>query len=261
MDKDLKLEEKLKKIRELLKNSKAAYALTGAGISTESGIQDFRSPKSGLWQKASPEEVSSIRAFEEKPAMFYQFWYERYKTLKKASPNITHYFLAELEKKGLIKGIITQNIDSLHQRASSIKVLECHGSFKYGYCYRCKKKYLMKDVFEKYEKTGDFTCEECKSPIKPNVVLFGEALTDDFQEAWEKIGKECDLLFVLGTSLLVYPVADLVSIAKAKKAKLIIINRDLTPYDDDADVVIHNELHKVISKLDTLVFQERAVKH
>jgi len=119
----------------------------------------------------------------------------------------------------------------------------------------------MKDVFEKYEKTGDFTCEECKSPIKPNVVLFGEALTDDFQEAWEKIGKECDLLLVLGTSLLVYPVADLVSIAKAKKAKLIIINRDLTPYDDDADVVIHNELHKVISKLDTLVFQERAVKH
>jgi len=257
MSEDLKPDEKLKKIKELLKNSEAAYALTGAGISTESGIADFRSPKSGLWQKVNPEEVSSIRAFEENPAVFYQFWYERYKTLRSASPNITHYFLAKLEKKGLIKGIITQNIDSLHQKASSNKVLECHGSFKYGHCYRCKKKYLMKDVFKRYGKTGDFTCEDCKAPIKPDVVLFGEGLTSDFGEAWQKIEKECDLLFVLGTSLLVYPVADLASIAKGRGAKLIIINRGPTPYDDDADVVIHNELHEVISRLETLVFSRR----
>jgi len=115
----------------------------------------------------------------------------------------------------------------------------------------------MKDVFKRYGKTGDFTCEDCKAPIKPDVVLFGEGLTSDFGEAWQKIEKECDLLFVLGTSLLVYPVADLASIAKGRGAKLIIINRGPTPYDDDADVVIHNELHEVISRLETLVFSRR----
>ncbi len=232
----------------MLQQARYAVALTGAGVSTDSGIPDFRSPTTGLWAQYNPMEVASIEGFRTNPVRFYEFWRQRFAKLANAQPNITHRVLAELEARGYLKCIITQNIDDLHRKAGSKRVFEVHGNYTRGLCIGCKRTYTIQEIFKKVERHHVPLCDECNNLLKPDVVLFGELLTPDFDKALEEI-ERCDFLFVLGTSLEVYPVADLVPQAKLRGAQVVIINRDRTPFDPIADLVIRSELKPVMTEL------------
>ncbi len=236
----------------MLREARYAIALTGAGVSTDSGIPDFRSPHTGLWAQYNPMEVASIGGFRSNPVRFYEFWRQRFAKLADAQPNITHQTLAELEARGYVKCVITQNIDSLHQKAGSKRVLEVHGTYTRGVCLGCKKTYSIQEIFKKVERHRVPLCDDCNNLLKPDVVLFGELLTPDFDQALDEI-ERCDLLFVLGTSLEVYPIAGLVPHAKRRGAQLAIVNRDATPFDRIADIVIQSELRPVMAELHRLL--------
>jgi len=224
---------------ELLRGAKRAWALTGAGVSTASGIPDFRGPQ-GLWRKYNPEEVSTIEGFHRNPQAFYAFWLWRFHNMAQAKPNPVHKLLAALEEKGILQGIITQNIDGLHQRAGSKRVLEVHGHARSGTCLSCGENYPLEWLVAEVEKTGLARCP-CGGLVKPDVVLFGEPLTPAFEEAQEEVAR-ADLLFVLGTSLSVWPVAGLVPLALSHGARLIIANGEPTPYDPYCDVLLRGDL-------------------
>ena len=232
----------------MLQEAQYAVALTGAGVSTDSGIPDFRSPTSGLWAQYNPMEVASLGGFRSNPQRFYEFWRQRFARLADAQPNITHRVLAELEARGYLKCVITQNIDDLHRRAGSQRVLEVHGNYMRGLCLGCKRTYTIQEIFEKVERHRVPLCDDCKNLLKPDVVLFGELLTPDFDQALDEIAQS-DLLIVLGTSLEVYPVAGLVPHAKSLGARLVIINRNETPFDSIADLVIRSELQPAMLQL------------
>lgn len=222
-----------------LSAARAAWALTGAGVSTASGIPDFRSP-GGLWELADPDDVSSVEGFRQDPRAFYSFWMWRFRHMENAQPNAVHTLLAGMESRGLLRGVITQNIDGLHQRAGSHAVFEVHGHVRSGTCLLCGGAYPMAEIIHQTEALGLAHCP-CGGLIKPDVVLFGESLRPDFALAWEASAR-ADVLFVLGTSLTVWPVAGLVPRLSALGATLIIANRDPTPYDDRADVVLRGDL-------------------
>lgn len=232
----------------MLQEAQYAVALTGAGVSTDSGIPDFRSPTSGLWAQYNPMEVASLGGLRSNPARFYEFWRRRFAKLADALPNTTHTMLAELEAHGYLKSVITQNIDDLHRRSGSKRVLEVHGNYTRGLCLGCKKPYTIQEIFAKFERHRVPLCDDCKNLLKPDVVLFGELLTPDFDRALDEI-ERCDLLLVLGTSLEVYPVAALVPQAKRHGAQIAIMNRDKTPFDSIADLVIQSELQPVMLQL------------
>ncbi len=241
------MRESLERLVQMLRHARYGVALTGAGVSTESGIPDFRSP-TGLWAQYNPIEVASIEGFRSNPARFYQFWRQRFAHLANAQPNITHTALAELEARGYLKCVITQNIDDLHRRAGSKRVLEVHGNYTRGLCLECQKTYTIQEIFERVERQGIPVCDTCQGLLKPDVVLFGELLTPDFDSALDEI-ERCDFLFVLGTSLEVYPVAGLVPQAKRRGAQIAIVNREGTPFDALADLVIASELGPVMTEL------------
>lgn len=240
----------------MLREAQYAVALTGAGVSTDSGIPDFRSPTTGLWAQYNPMEVASIGGFRSNPARFYEFWRQRFAALADAQPNITHRVLAELEARGSLKSVITQNIDDLHRKAGSKRVLEVHGNYTRGLCIGCKKVYTIHEIFQKVARHRVPLCDECNSLLKPDVVLFGELLTPDFDQALDEIAR-CDLVLVLGTSLEVYPVAGLVPQAKQHGARIALINRDRTPFDPIADLVIHEELQPAMTELYRIFFGAR----
>ena len=246
------MREFTERLAQMLREAQYSVALTGAGVSTESGIPDFRSPTSGLWFQYNPMEVASIGGFRSNPERFYEFWGQRFATLAHAQPNITHRVLAELEARGYLKCVITQNIDDLHRRAGSRRVLEVHGNYTRGLCIGCKKTYTIQEIFEKVKRDGVPLCEECKNLLKPDVVLFGELLTADFDSALDEI-ERCDFLFVLGTSLEVYPVAGLVPHAKRRGARIAIVNREHTPFEPIADLIIESELGPVMTELRQLL--------
>ncbi len=223
----------------LFREAQAAWALTGAGVSTGSGIPDFRGPQ-GLWRTHDPEEVSSITGFHHNPQAFYAFWLWRFQRMREAQPNPVHKLLAALEARGLLRGVITQNIDGLHQKAGSRWVLEVHGHVRSATCVSCGKPYSMEWLAGEVERTGVARCP-CGGLVKPDVVLFGEPLTPAFAEAQRALS-EADLLFVLGTSLTVWPVAGLVPYAVSHGARLIIANAEPTPYDHHSDVLLHGDL-------------------
>jgi NAD-dependent deacetylase len=243
------LEQRIEELIDFLKCSDHTLALTGAGVSTESGIPDFRSENSGLWQVVNPMEVASYSNFKRKPRKFYDFWKKRFSSLSEAEPNITHRVLTHLEKKGLLKSVITQNIDNLHQKAGTKNVFECHGNYKRGYCIDCNREFSIQTILRQaIEKDAPY-CSRCGGLLKPDVVLFGEGLPEDFQRSIQEV-RRADLLICLGTSLTVYPVADLVPEAKRNRAKIAIINRDSTPWDSIADLTIHEDLGCVMEILE-----------
>ncbi|MCL6641783.1 MAG: NAD-dependent protein deacylase [Candidatus Bipolaricaulota bacterium] len=242
------MRESVERLAQMLQEAHYAVALTGAGVSTDSGIPDFRSPTSGLWAQYNPMEVASLGGFRSNPARFYEFWRQRFAKLADAQPNITHRALAELEARGYLKCVITQNIDDLHRRAGSRRVLEVHGNYMRGLCLGCQRPYTIQEIFEKVERHRVPLCDDCNNLLKPDVVLFGELLTPDFDQALDEIAQS-DLLVVLGSSLEVYPVAGLVPHAKSLGARLVIINRDETPYDRIAHLVIRSELQPVMTEL------------
>ncbi|MBN1899236.1 MAG: NAD-dependent protein deacylase [Spirochaetes bacterium] len=228
-----------------LKQCKYGVALTGAGHSTESGIPDFRSPD-GLYSQIS-EDVFSIDLFMIKPEIFYAFSKTFLLSILQKNPNQAHVFLADLERRGFLKCIITQNIDGLHQKAGSKRVLQIHGQIQTSHCLGCHKEfdieYIKDELLEKNQ--NPVRCNLCSGIVKPDITFFGESLPPDYQKASEEI-KKADLLLICGTSLTVYPAALLPRLCSGD---IIIINRDPTPMDDEAKIVIHGSLTETFKML------------
>ena len=231
-------------LQKLIDKAQKIVFFGGAGVSTESGIKDFRS-KDGLYNQKydyPPEVYLSRSFFNEHPELFFKFYKDKLNCLN-AEPNICHKYLVKLENEGKLKAIITQNIDGLHEKAGSKKVLLLHGTIYKNYCMKCHKSYEAKDIFEK---EGIPRCS-CGGIIKPDVVLYEENLDEDVvRKAIEAI-EDCDLLIVAGTSLLVYPAASFINYYRGDQ--LVIINKDVTPYDRKANLVINDKLGNVFSKL------------
>ena len=238
------MDDKIAELKELVQKSRKIVFFGGAGVSTESGIPDFRS-KDGLYNMKydyPPEEILSRTFFDRMPEEFYKFYRDKLNSLK-YEPNITHFKLAELERQGKLRAIVTQNIDGLHQKAGSKKVLELHGSVLRNYCMKCGKFHSAQKVFGS---RGIPRCE-CGGVIKPDVVLYEESLDNRVIEQSINAISQADMLIVAGTSLTVYPASGLINYFRGEH--LVLINRDATPYDGKADLVIKLSLGKVFSAL------------
>jgi NAD-dependent deacetylase len=233
----------------LIVNSKHAVALTGAGISTPSGIPDFRSPGSGLWEKVNPLLVASSFSFRLQPQAFYEWARPLARRLLAAEPNPAHRALAGLEEIGLLKAIITQNIDDLHQKAGSRRVLELHGNMRQATCLKCRKVVAMQGMMEQFIEGGEVPNCSCGGLLKPNVVLIGEQLPRwVLLEAWGE-AERCDLMLVVGSSLEIVPAAEIPFVAGRHGAKAIVVNYQPTPLDSQADVVIHEDVAEVLPQI------------
>jgi len=231
----------------LIRQSQMTVALTGAGISTPSGIPDFRSPGAGLWEEADPMEVASIIGFRRNPQSFYRWIRPLARTMIGAQPNAAHLALAELEAGGRLAAVITQNIDLLHSRAGSRQVLEIHGHIREATCLNCRGVQPAAPVFQRFLEDGRTPhCPECGGVLKPNVVLFGEELPAALLIEAQRLARQCDLMLVAGSSLEVAPAGDLPGLALAAGARLIIVNREPTPYDAEAEVVIHADVAEAL---------------
>jgi len=235
----------IKLLSDLLKNAKHTVVYTGAGMSTESGLPDFRSAKTGLWEKEDPTRIASTEALNENVEQFFQFYRKRVLGVKDCQPHNGHNILAEWEEKGLIKSIITQNVDGFHTTAGSKKIMELHGTLQRVHCQSCGKEYGN----AKYE-SEEFYCE-CGGKLRPSVVLFGEGLPEEvFMQAVEE-SEKADLFIVLGSSLTVTPANQFPLIAKENGAKLVIINMESTQFDAYADIVInHKKIGRILNEID-----------
>lgn len=215
---------------------------SGAGLSTESGLQDFRS-KDGIWAHVDPAEMASVGVLERRYDEFLEFYKARLYVPESVKPNVGHNLVAEWEKKGWVKGVITQNVDCLHQRAGSVKVAELHGSLEPVRCHKCGKKGDTQDFLD------GKPCKYCGGHLRPSVVLFGEMLPDEPMMYADEWSADCKLFIVLGSSLVVSPANFFPRKAKSAGAKLAIINRDGTPLDHIADLVAHEGIGQYLSKV------------
>lgn len=245
----MSLEEKIKQGAELIHQSRRMAAFTGAGHSTPSGIPDFRSPHSGLWEKHNPMLVASIWAFRLNPHSFYDWIRPMVDTMTNAEPNPAHKALAELEKLGYLQVIITQNIDDLHQRAGSQHVLELHGHLRQATCVRCYKKVAVDSAVENLIRSGQIPRCECGGVMKPDVILFGEQLPIRVLNQATQEARNCDLMLVAGSSLEVMPAADIPFLAVDSGARAIMVNLEPTAFDSRADVVIHGDVAEILPRL------------
>ncbi len=233
----------LEKAREILSKSTHTVFFTGAGISTPSGIPDFRSPGSGLWEKYDPFEVASLSAFQQRPDRFFDWIKPLYIQSKDAQPNAAHCAIAAAEKQNKVRNVITQNIDGLHQKAGSNNVIELHGSVRTATCHFCQKQYDGEHLLEIYIKDQTLpTCPDCNQVIKPDVILYEEMLPIIAWNQAEAEMKEATAIVVAGSSLETYPANSLPKIGEAHGAALIIITLTSTPLDSLADVVIHADV-------------------
>ncbi len=241
----------------LIKSSRRAVVFTGAGISTPSGIPDFRSPNSGLWERYDPFEVASLSAFRQHPEKFYAWISPLAAAAKAAQPNLAHTCLAEMEKAGKFEAVITQNIDGLHQKAGTSKVIELHGSARTATCQACGKHYKNDWLFEDLLEKGIYPrCADCGGILKPDVVLFEEMLPVDAWSEAQQLCENTDLVLVVGSALEVYPANSLPETALRHGAKLIINTITNTHMDRLADVVIHADLIQAIPQICRLVLRK-----
>jgi NAD-dependent deacetylase len=231
---------------ELLRRSAYTVALTGAGISTPSGIPDFRSPQSGLWSRSDPLEVASLWAFHERPEDFYAWIRPLFRTVITAQPNTAHRVLAEMEARRCLSAIITQNIDSLHQRAGNQRVLELHGHIRTASCLACRAVFSSESLWPQLLAGAPPRCPDCGAVLKPDVILFGEPLPYEVLSAAQHEALACEVMLVIGTSLEVMPAADLPQLAHRRGARLIMINRTPTALDDQADFIIHDDVSRAL---------------
>jgi NAD-dependent deacetylase len=222
------------RLAELILDGQPCVVLTGAGVSTESGIPDFRST-TGIWARYDPMEYATIQAFRRDPAKVWDFYAKRLDVLKAAAPNAAHRALAELERRGLVEAVITQNVDRLHQQAGSRELVEVHGSVRTSSCLACGHRESFERVLELLPVPG---CERCGEVLKPDVVMFGELLPEAELERAFELARGAALLLVVGSSLEVYPVAEIPEEALASGARLAIVNKGSTPYDSRADLQI-----------------------
>ncbi len=243
-------QQALEKLVNHMSAAKEVYVLTGAGMSTESGIPDFRS-KNGLWQKVDPTKYSTREVLMGAPEKFFQYGFERFKMLMDKEPNPGHYALADLERNGIIKGVLTQNIDRLHQKAGSKQVFEVHGSTETCHCLGCHQEYPFNELIRQLDKEQKKVpkCTQCGGMLRPDIVLFGDPLPETFFNIATVLKQRCDFLLVVGTSLQVYPVAGLAELG----IPLGIINYDATPFDSLAEVVIHGSCGETLTQLRDLL--------
>jgi NAD-dependent deacetylase len=240
------MDKRISQVADLLRAARYAVALTGAGVSTASGIPDFRSPGSGLWEQVDPYEVASLDGFRRRPAAYFAWVRPMARLIRDAQPNPAHLALAELERRSLLKAIITQNIDGLHQTAGSQVVLELHGSHREATCLKCLQILPASRYMQQVIETGEVPHCECGGVLKPNTVLFGEMLpVGTFHRAEQAVGR-CDLMLVAGTSLEVAPASNLPELALRHGAGLVIVNRQRTALDSRAAVVIHDDVTRVL---------------
>jgi NAD-dependent deacetylase len=238
-----------KAIAEDILKSQHVVAFTGAGISSESGIPTYRGA-GGLWSTYDPDRYANIHYFREDPSYYWSFFRDvRYPMLHTVVPNKAHLALAEMEQMGHMQTVITQNIDGLHQEAGTTSVIELHGTTRIITCTNCAEEYPMEVVFSRLDEEIPPLCQECRGILRPAVIFFGEPLNPDvITRAYEEVDC-CDFLLVVGSSLVVYPAADLPVTAKQHGAGLAIINKDPTPMDQLADYVIHEEAGKVLPQI------------
>jgi NAD-dependent deacetylase len=242
------------RLAELIRDAGSVVALTGAGISVPSGIPDFRTPGTGLWTNVDPMEVAHIDVFRRDPERFWHFYGDRFQTLEHKRPNAAHDALARLERVGLLDAVITQNIDRLHARAGTRELVEVHGTIDHSSCLVCGARYPLDDVRARQlaDAAGIPRCD-CGHPLKPDVVLFGEYLPAEALNRAETLAASADLMLCIGSSLEVYPVAQLPAVTLAAGGEVAIITQGRTPFDDRAAVrcggdVVH-ELQAVVLAL------------
>jgi len=238
----------MKEITDLLASSNHTIIYTGAGMSTQSGLPDFRSKSRGLWEKFNPEELANVKALNNNQEEFTDFYRHRLSEVTQYQPHKGHKILATWENEGLIKGIITQNVDGFHHDAGSKNVMELHGTFRKFHCQECQNDHSREAYLE-----GDVTCHSCGGIIRPGIVLFGESLPQDvFLRASQETLK-ADLFIVLGSSLSVTPANMFPLEARENGAKLVIINREPTQFDMYADYVVQDRnIKEVLIEMDQL---------
>jgi NAD-dependent deacetylase len=236
--------ERTAQLAELIEAAGSVVALTGAGISVPSGIPDFRTPRSGLWENVDPMVLAHIDAFHSDPARFWRFYGERFASLRDKQPNRAHHALVWLEEHGLLDGVITQNIDMLHRQAGTAELIEMHGSIATCSCLSCKGGITLEEVRLRIEVELDSVprCEHCGSPLKPDVVLFGEMLDRRALERARSLCEEADVLLCIGSSLEVHPVAGLPHLTLARGSAVAILTQGPTPLDSVAAVRLHGDV-------------------
>jgi NAD-dependent deacetylase len=237
------------RLAELLGQSRSAVALTGAGVSVPSGIPDFRTPETGLWAKVDPMEVAHIDVFERDPERFWSYYRPRFEALGDKEPNRAHAALAELERRGLIEGVVTQNIDRLHRAAGSENVIEVHGSIETSSCRTCAASFELEEMDGLFDERGVAVCSVCRGAVKPDVVLFGELLPESAMARATELAERADLILCVGSSLAVYPVAGLPQITLGRGGKLAIVTKGETPYDGEAEIKLEGEVDEELDAL------------
>jgi NAD-dependent deacetylase len=242
-------ERAVERLAELLRESLRTVVLTGAGVSVPSGIPDFRTPGTGLWENVDPMEVAHISVFERDPARFWSYYRPRFQSLGDKRPNRAHEALAELERRGLIEGVITQNIDRLHRAAGSRDVVEVHGSIETSSCTACGDVYGIARVEELFDQDGVARCAGCGGPVKPDVVLFGEMLPLAAIERAQRMALEAELMLCVGSSLEVFPVAELPRLTLDGGGRLAIVTKGPTPYDERAELKLGGEVDEELTAL------------
>jgi NAD-dependent deacetylase len=242
------MDEPIRALAALVRERQPCVVLTGAGISTESGIPDFRSP-TGIWAEYDPMEYATIDAFRRDPVKVWEFYALRFEMLTRAEPNAGHVALAELERRGLVQAVVTQNIDGLHERAGSRDVVEVHGSIRTASCLDCGQKLSLDRVVAALRAAPAPPCPRCGAIVKPDVVMFGELLPGDAIERATELAQRAGLLLVVGSALEVYPVAGLPDETVAAGGALAIVNRGSTPFDRLASIRIEGGAGETLSAL------------
>jgi NAD-dependent deacetylase len=244
--------QSIARLAELVRRAGSVVALTGAGISVPSGIPDFRSPQTGLWESVDPMQVAHIDAFRNEPARFWRFYGARFAALKDKLPNAAHRALVELERRGMLDAVITQNIDLLHRKAGTQDLVEVHGSIASCSCPDCGDSISLQDTLARLhgEPDGVPRCEHCRGPLKPDVVLFGELLGEDALERARSLCERAELLICIGSSLEVHPVAGLPLLTLEAGGAVALITQGPTPLDDVASVRLSGD---VVDELQALL--------
>ena len=227
----------------------SVVALTGAGISVPSGIPDFRSPQTGLWKNVDPMAVAHIDAWRRDPERFWSFYGQRFQTLEGKRPNGAHLALADLEARGILDAVVTQNIDGLHRHAGTQRLIEVHGTIDTSSCLACGARYPLPEVRERLEGDTYPRCD-CCAPLKPDVVLFGELLPPGAMEEATALAAGADVLLCVGSSLEVWPVAGLADVTARAGGQVAIVTQGPTPFDDHAAVKLSGD---VVDELQALV--------
>jgi NAD-dependent deacetylase len=254
---DKNLEHLIHQAAELIRSARSAVTFTGAGISTPSGIPDFRSPETGLWNKNDPYEVASLTAFKYHPEKFYDWIRPLIAISQSAQPNQAHITLAKLEQAGFLKAVITQNIDGMHQKAGSKEVIELHGTTQTATCLKCGKQYSGENLIKEVAENNTIPyCKVCGAVLKPDIILYEELLPE---KAWGRaldLCEQADVILVIGSSLEVYPANTLPEAGLRHGAKIIINTLSPTHLDNQAEILLQNDIIATIPRIGELVLDQ-----